>query len=245
MNDLPLFIIAITLIILLLLAAVAIVIVIANRQRIKQQASFDKELRTVEQEVQEEMLTRISRELHDNIGQLLTVAHLQMKKNEILHPTLAPQLKPISNTIDDTVTQVKALGKSLNTDLLKDKGLKDNITQEVARIQLLDKFTISWQTDSPPLLLPKDNQLIVFRIFQEIINNTLKYAEATKVEIKLTSHPFRLQIKDNGKGFDLEQEKTKGMGLQNIEKRTKLANLTADITTSIGKGCIFTIYQSV
>ncbi len=244
-KDIVLIVLFITLSFLLFVISIVAVIITANKQRMKQQASFEKELRTVEQEVQEETLSRVARELHDNIGQLLTVAHIQIKKNSIKHPEIKEELQPISHTIDDTVEQVKALGKSLNTDLLKDKGLLENISQEVNRIRSLERFQIHYTYDDSPLQLSQDYQLLLFRTFQEIVNNILKYAEAKEVTILLKGQPFELIVQDDGNGFNLEQEMNKGMGLRNVIKRTKLANLTCDITTSTGKGCIFKIYQSV
>ena len=245
MSNIELTIIATTLIILLLIATVAIVIFIATRQRLKQQAKYERELRTVEQEVQETVLTNLAQELHDNIGQLLTVMHMQAKKVEIKQPELKPTLSPIVDTINETTEQVRALGRSLNTDMLRNKGLVENISMEVARIRSLEKFAVDWQCDAKQVSLPMDNQLLVFRIFQELMNNTMKHANAKQVTITLNDAPFKLTVKDDGLGFDLQAANRKGMGMQNIVKRARIANLSCDIHTSPNEGCIFTIYQSV
>lgn len=244
-NNIALIIVFITLFILLLIAGIAIIIIIANRQRMRQQANYERELRTVEQEVQEAVLTNLAQELHDNIGQLLTVMHLQAKKVEIKQPELKPTLSPIVNTINETTYQVHALGRSLNTDMLRNKGLVENMTMEIERIRTLDKFSIDWQCTEDQTTLPKDDQLLVFRIFQELMNNTMKHADAKQVSITLRNAPFKLVVKDNGLGFDLQAVMKKGMGMQNIVKRARIANLSCDINTSPGEGCTFTIYQSV
>lgn len=245
MSNIELTIIATTLIILLLIATVAIVIFIANRQRLKQQANYERELRTIEQEVQETVLSNLAQELHDNIGQLLTVMHMQAKKVEIKQPELKPTLSPIVNTINETTDQVRALGRSLNTDMLRNKGLVENISMEVDRIRSLDKFAIDWQCDIKHISLSTDNQLLVFRIFQELMNNTMKHANAKQVTIALSDNPFKLIVKDDGLGFDLQTVMKKGMGMQNIIKRAHIANLSCDIDASPNEGCIFTIHQSV
>lgn len=245
MSNIELTIIATTLIILLLIATVAIVIFIANRQRLKQQAKYERELRTAEQEVQESVLTNLAQELHDNIGQLLTVMYMQAKKEEIKQPELKLVLAPIVDTINETTDQVRALGRSLNTDMLRNKGLVENMTMEIERIRTLDKFSIDWQCTEDQTTLPKGDQLLVFRIFQELMNNTMKHAAAKQVSITLRNAPFKLVVKDDGLGFDLQAVMKKGMGMQNIVKRARIANLSCDINTSPGEGCTFTIYQSV
>lgn len=244
-NDIAFIIIFITLIILLLIAGIAIVVIVANRQRVKREVAFEKELRTVEQEVQEQMLNNVSQELHDNIGQMLTVMHLQLKKGQVLHPEVSPLLQPVSNTLNDTIEQVKTLARGLNSDMIRRNGLEKSIAQEAARIASLERFTVNYRYNDSPVQLTADAQLLIFRIFQEMLNNIMKHAEATQVDIRLEGSPFLLEVKDNGKGFDPETKINtgKGMGLANMVKRAKLAGLDCEILSSAGKGCIFIVKQ--
>lgn len=246
MNDnIELAIIFITLIILLLIAGIAIIVIVANRQRVRREVAFEKELRTVEQEVQEQMLTNVSQELHDNIGQMLTVMHLQLKKGQVLHPEVSPLLQPVSNTLNDTIEQVKTLARGLNSDMIRSNGLERSIAQEAARIATLERFTVNYQYNDSAVQLAADAQLLIFRIFQEMLNNIMKHAEATHVDIRLEGSPFLLVVKDNGKGFDPESKMNtgNGMGLANMIKRAKLAGMDCEILSSVGKGCIFILKQ--
>lgn len=244
-TEIALTIIFTTLVILLLIAGIAIIIVIANRQRVKREVEFEKELRNVEQEVQEELLTNVSQELHDNIGQMLTVMHLQIKKRQVQEPEATHFLKPISDTLNETVDQVRALARGLNSEMIQNNGLTANIEQEVNRLAKLGKFQIDWTCDHNKPELSKDSQLLVFRIYQEVMNNIMKHAEATKVSVKMSSAPFSLSVTDNGIGFDFNKhsENQTSMGLSNIAKRAKLAGLMSEMITSEGKGCIFIIKQ--
>ncbi len=244
-NEVLIAIIIITLIILLLIAGIAIIIVVANRQRVKREVAFEKELRTVEQEVQEQMLTNVSQELHDNIGQMLTVMHLQLKKGQVLHPDISPLLQPVSDTLNDTIEQVKTLARGLNSDMVRRNGLEKSIAQEATRIATLERFAVNYQYDSTPVQLTTDAQLLIFRIFQEMVNNIMKHAEATQVDIQLNGSPFLIEVRDNGKGFDTASKMNagKGMGLANMVKRAKLAGLECEILSSEGKGCIFILKQ--
>lgn len=244
-GEIALTIIFTTLIILLLIAGIAIIIVMANRQRVKREAEFEKELRTVEQEVQEELLTNVSQELHDNIGQMLTVMHLQIKKGQVKQPETATILQPVSDTLNDTIDQVKSLARGLNSDMVQDNGLKNNIEQEVSRLSKLEKFSITLKKDDTKVNLTPDKQLLIFRTYQEIMNNIMKHALATEVNVTLQGTPFMLEVKDNGRGFDLDEKNASGdgMGLSNVIKRSKLAGLTCQIFTSEGKGCIFMLKE--
>src|SRR3569833_2101509 len=132
------------LIILLLVAGIAIVFFIAGQQRLNQetkvarlQADYEKELRIVGNEVQEQVLTNVAAELHDNIGQLLTSMHLQLENKRLISPQIAAQLHPIDETLLHTIKQVKLLGRGLNGDMLLQNGLAHNIQSEMKRLEHL------------------------------------------------------------------------------------------------------------
>ena len=252
-HDIIFAVIFTTLIILLLIAGVAITIFIANRQRIAQeiqiaqiQLDYEKEMRKVLHEVQEQVLTNIGRELHDNIGQLLTVLHLQIERKKMLIPEIALSLEPLQQTLESVTQQVQLLGRNLNSDVLEQNGLRNTIYAEISRLQHLGHLAFHWEHDNDEPKLTADARLMAFRIFQEIMNNTLKYAEAKNVYITLKSKDsFFLSIKDDGVGFDAEQMliSGKGSGLKNIMKRASLANLQCDLIARSGEGCLFTLTQ--
>ncbi len=246
MNDILATIILTTLLILLLIAGVVIVIFIANRRHTQQQISiaqmqvdYEKELRTVEQEVQEEVLLNVSRELHDNIGQLLTVMHMQMEQEKLQKPEV---INPMSGTLQDTIQQVRMLGRSLNNEWLEQNGLTGIINNEVSRLRQLDRLKIHWNHDNLEPKLEKDQRVMVFRMFQEIINNALKHSGAENIYIELKgSDGFYLTVKDDGNGFDTDEIKAtgKGSGLRNMEKRASLSHIDFEMIAAKGKGSTF------
>ncbi|MDR3680898.1 MAG: ATP-binding protein [Flavipsychrobacter sp.] len=250
-NDIIFTVVFTTLIILLLIAGVALTIFIANRQRMQQetkmakmQVDYEKELRQVEGEVQEQVLVHVARELHDNIGQLLTTMHLQMEHSRMDMPELTGMLKPLHETLGDTIIQVKLLGKSLNSDVLEQNGLVNTMQMEIYRMQQLNRFKIHWQHDDTEPDLGKDQKLMTYRVFQEILNNAMKHAEAQNIYVELKGRgEFGLIVRDDGNGFDLEDtlQTGGGSGLRNMMKRAVLANLNIKIDTEKGKGSIFTL----
>lgn len=240
-----------TLLILLLIAGVVITIFIANRRHVQQeismaqlQVNYEKELRTVEQEVQEQVLINVSRELHDNIGQLLTVLHIQIEQEKINFPDAGRILEPMAGTLQDTIKQVRLLGRSLNSEWLEQSGLLVMITNELNRLKQVNSLNIHWDNDNTEPVLEKDQRIMVFRIFQETLNNALKHSYANNIFVTLKGKDgFSLIIKDDGRGFDAAAviASASGSGLRNMSKRAALARIDHKIETAVGKGSIFTL----
>jgi len=250
-NDIIITTILVSLLILLLIAGVIITIFIANRRHVKQeiniaqmQLNYEKELRTVENEVQEQVLINVARELHDNIGQMLTLMNIQIEQEKWDRPDMQQALKPVEETLQSTIQEVRLLGRNLNSDLLEQNGLINTIDNEVNRLKGLDQFTVHWNSDGVEPVLDKNKRVMVYRIFQEMINNMLKHARASNVYIDLQGKDrFSLTVKDDGQGFDMNEamNKSTSSGLKNILKRASLAELNCNIDAAVGKGCTFTL----
>ena len=240
-----------TLTILLLIAGIIIVIALANKRRalqslllVETKISYEKELRTAQQEIQEQILNHVSSELHDNIGQLLTFMHLQMETGKLKNPTMEVAFKGLGTTLDDTIQQVRLLSHSLNIDLLERNGLLVTMNTEVNRLSQLEQLKIHFTHDEQEPELQPDQKLMAFRIFQELCNNALKHAAAKNISIRLTGkEKFVLTITDDGKGYDTEamMAGSRGAGLRNIVKRAQLADLSCEIKSSLGTGSSCTI----
>lgn len=244
-NEIIFAVIFITLILMVLVSGIAISFFVSIRQNMKQkivlkqvELDYQKELRFAEAEVSETVRTNIGRDLHDNIGQMLTYLRLQMENKMLDHPDYALQLEPMQSTLSDISYQLRMLSRSLNTDFIKDQSFQEILRMEAERIGQLKHIEVVWNDDSIPPQLDKDAQLISFRIFQEIVNNTLKHSGATRLVIDLQgAQGFYLRVCDNGKGFDLVEKGGQSNGIRNIYKRAELAGLSCEIRTAHGKGC--------
>jgi len=248
-NDIIYTVIFSTLIILLLIAGVAITIFIANRQRAQMQLDYQKELRTVQQEVQEQVLLNVSRELHDNVGMLLSTVNFLIEQKKVVHPEIGDALHPIQESLLGAIDQVKLLGRSLGgSDILDQQGLLNTIQMEINRLKQINRFTFHWASDNKEPALNKDQKLMSYRIFQELLNNAMKHAAAKNIHVTLTGQgAFKLIIEDDGRGFNADEkiQEGKGSGLKNIVKRAALANLKCDIAAETGKGSIFTLSEMI
>jgi two-component system NarL family sensor kinase len=252
MNEIVISIIAFTLMILLLVAGIVITFFIAGRNRIKQQIelaesrlTFERELRAAETEVTETVMTRVAQELHDNLGQMLTALHIQVQNQKLDYPQLSGSFKTTEDYIAEIHSQLRLLSRTLNNDFLGHLGIMDAIKMEIDRVSLLRKFEIDFVSVPGDTHLVKNQELMLFRIFQEIIQNALRHsgAKAVKIIADNSGEGFSLEISDNGIGFDKEDvlRSTSASGLRNIIKRAKLAGLELTISSSPGKGSLFII----
>jgi two-component system, NarL family, sensor kinase len=250
-TEIILYVVLTTLLMLLLIAGIVIAFFISNRQRAKQQVElvqtrlgYEKELRKVEAEVSEQLMLKFAQELHDNVGQLLTCMHLEVENRKIDHPSLEVHLRPIGQYIEDATNQLRLLSRSLNTEYVTHIGLRRAIEIEIERHRQLRKFTIEWQCGGDVSVLDKNQQLVVFRIFQEVLHNATRHSGARKVAITLVVEPnFELVILDDGKGFSPDRvfQSADASGLRNIMRRAAMAGLSCNLKTSPGEGCCYTL----
>lgn len=205
---------------------------------------FQKTLTKSILETQEQLLTSISQDLHDDAGQQLTVINFQIENLKLDFPENEKNLIPVSDSVKKLSQSLREISHSLNTNWLEKNGLIKAIKSEVNRLKKNKLVEVSLEIEKIEIIFDTNEQIVLFRIFQEIINNTLKHSKATKIEITILSNPvFTMKINDNGIGFDYElaKEKKNSLGLENILKRAKIINYKAEILSEVNNGCIITI----
>lgn len=245
MNEIIWSIIAGTGIIAVLVLGIGYTFFKANRDKRKQESilletkrAFEEEIRGVETEVQEQLMSSIANELHDNAGQLLTAMHIEIHNLKTDFPEQVENYALVETYLEEVIQLLRLLGKSLNTDFINDSGLVAAMEVEAERINSLRRFKVQLDIDRQPSKLEKNQELVLFRIFQEIIQNGLKHSKAKNIQVKLRFEPFSLHIIDDGIGFDPDEIKrnNKASGLRNIEKRASLVQMKCTLTSEVGKG---------
>ncbi len=202
------------------------------REQEKVKEAFEKELTETQIEIREETLRNISWELHDNIGQLLTLAKIQLQNvNDD-----SPGITEATNTIGICLKELRSLSKLINPDTLRNLTLVEAIQLEIERYNRLKYLDAKIQ--STGTVFPIDNkvEIIIFRILQEFFTNTIKHSKASElnVEINYNSKILTINAIDNGIGFNSTLiGASKGIGLSNIKSRAKMIN--ADVEISSGK----------
>lgn len=212
----------------------------AEEKEMLQQA-FDNELLRTQMEVQEQTLKTIGYDLHDNIGQLLGLTVMTLGSVNMQDTEKAGEKVAAAEALAKrAVKELRALSRLLHGEELLSRGLADAIAFELEYLERSDLFRITYTHPDTPLPQRADKATIAFRLFQEILNNIVRHAQANEIVINLAfvSNVLTLSIQDNGTGFDVAEimKQHKGMGLQNIQKRAGMVGGQAQIQSSPGAG---------
>ncbi|GGG45110.1 sensor histidine kinase [Bizionia arctica] len=207
--------------------------------KIKQQQAFDEEISKTQTEIQEETLKHVGRELHDNVGQLLAFASMQINMLAgHVKDDLKEKVLDTSNVIKASLQEVRALSKSLNTDVILNAGFEESIQNELNRLKRMKLMEVELIClGKKDVRKNNKDAIILFRIIQEFMSNTVKYSKAKHLSISLNYTEEKLIIiaKDDGVGFDMETVKS-GAGLINMKARTELIESTFSLTSKPNEG---------
>ena len=175
-------------------------------------------------EIQERTFQHIAREIHDNIGQKLTLAKFQLSTGpEDAQEAATGLLTDCHSLIAEALTGLKQLSNQMHADTLLANGIINAIETELRRVDKINGYSTSLNITGREYFLEHERELILFRIAQECITNILRHAYAThiNVDVHFNSDHLQLDISDNGRGFDADQVK-QGTGLINIRNRVAL-----------------------
>jgi signal transduction histidine kinase len=204
-------------------------------------SSFKQELLKTRIEIQEETLNYVSREMHDNITQVLSFVKLNM--GLLANKLTGEQKIKLTDSrelIAQTITDLRNLSKSLSFEHISSLGLVKTLELEAARINKSGLINMDLTVEGEMYTLGEQRELVLFRIFQEALNNVLKHADAANIKIGLyyNAQMFNLTIEDDGAGFQPELLTDKsGSGLRNMKNRAGLIGAEAVISSSLKKGC--------
>ncbi|MBD0374669.1 MAG: PAS domain S-box protein [Flavisolibacter sp.] len=193
---------------------------------------------------QEKERREIGKELHDNIGQQLTTTKLYLDlakstADERTTEMISLALKNVSAVINE----VRSISRSLVPPALGDLGLIESVYDLVDTLSMTQALHVELEVSSfKEEAVPENQKLMLFRIIQEQLNNIVKHAQASCISIMLkhTEHQLYLEIKDNGKGFNVTTVR-KGIGLSNIRSRAELLGGRAEVISSAGAGCTLVV----
>ncbi len=232
--------------ILLFITVFSVVFVIAFQrrknkfliERLENQQKFENELAKSQIEIQEQIFKNIAWELHDNIGQLLSVVNIQL--NMLLDKTPEEhheQIKETKNLVSETVQEVRNLSKVLNNDVVLKNGLLNSLHLEIVRFNKLNFLEAQCQVTGDIVPIKSSNEIIIFRIVQEFLSNIIKHAKAKKLIVLLNYKDNSLEItaKDDGVGFDISKI-TQNSGMETMKSRAGLLKADFSIISKPGKG---------
>lgn len=178
---------------------------------------------------------RIARELHDEIGQSLTVALLSMKRAADRSPTdVAEVLHDAQETVRGCLDEVRNIARRLRPDVLDDLGLASALAALCGEFANTAGITVARKVDRDLPRLAEEVELVCYRIAQESLTNIARHAEATAVRLSLSvrSDNLVLRVRDNGRGGVVED----GAGIRGMRERALLVNATLTIDSAPGHG---------
>ncbi|MFF0527819.1 histidine kinase [Nocardia amikacinitolerans] len=178
---------------------------------------------------------RIARELHDEIGQSLTVALLSMKRAVDRSPDdVADVLHSAQETVRACLDEVRGIARRLRPDVLDDLGLSSALSALCSEFSTTAGISVSRTVDRTLPRLAADIELVCYRIAQESLTNIARHAKATRVSLSLRSHPdtLVLRVRDDGCGGVIDD----GAGIRGMRERALLVNATLVIDSPPGHG---------
>lgn len=204
-----------------------------------------KELLETELEIQQQTMQHIGREIHDNIGQKLTLASLytQQLSYENKAPQIGESIENISSIINESLSELRELSKSLTSNAIDNLSLKALIKEECFKVNALKICEVNFQSNLEDSRINYKTKSILLRITQEFLQNSIKHAQCKNINVSLESsgESLTLFLEDDGKGISLDTLKSKGIGLSNIKKRTEMIGGIFELKSKEKEGTQMTI----
>lgn len=243
-EELILLIYFITIVLFLCAFIVLFVILFLKRKnllllkRLEEQQKFKQELAQTQIEIKENTLKNIGWELHDNVGQLLSVAniHLNMLQKDVPEAS-TERFVEAKQVIAQAIQEIRSLSKTLNNDVVLKNGLAASIQIELERFNRLNFLKGVFIVQGTPKELDSSNEIIIFRLVQEVFSNVIKHAKADTLEVFLHYKKTHLDIKlqDDGVGFCTKTTPTNS-GMETMKSRAALIGATFNLTSQPGAG---------
>lgn len=207
-----------------------------NRQR----QTLNRRILTAVLRTEEKERSRFSKELHDGLGPLLSSAKMSLSalSREERTPEQREILDNTTYVIEEAIRSLREISNNLSPHVLNDFGLARGVQHFIDRSAAMHNVKIRFTTNLRTERYDKDAEVILYRVICELINNSLKHAACTNVNLSLsqTGTLLVLDYSDNGRGFDPQAMMDCGMGLSNIASRINSLGGTFDMKSDKGKG---------
>lgn len=250
-KDILWMIVSVTAVLFIMVIFIVSFLLIYRNRQLKHQAElasvkerFNQEILKTQLEIKEQTLKNISEEIHDNVGQVLSLAVLSLSALELNEPDKAAiKIENITRHVEKAVSDLRNLSKTLDAENIASMGLTTVVRFEMELVEKTGLYHTSFNVLGEEKRLDPDKEIILYRIIQESLNNIIKHAGATHIRITLNFSYTHLdiEISDDGKGFDLahgtERDIYKnGAGIKNMSRRAKLIGASFDIQSAASSG---------
>ncbi|MGH1520652.1 sensor histidine kinase [Chryseobacterium sp. JK1] len=205
-----------------------------------------RELLATQLEIQQATMQQIGRELHDNIGQKLTLVSLYVQQmlyeNKVSEAS--ERIDQVSQIINQSLQDLRSLSKTLTDDNINQKEIVTLIQEEVDNTNSLKKCYISFKHNFKQVDLGFVHKNMLLRITQEFIQNSIKHSNCKNIYITLSTSEetlWELTIHDDGSGFDTSHITSNGIGLTNMKNRAEIIGAQFSLESEKNKGTTLNI----
>ncbi len=202
--------------------------------------NYQNQLLLSRMEVQEQSFKYFSEEIHDNIGQLLSIVKMQLFsiRNNSKEPEIAAKANDCTDIMGKAITDLRNISHTLNSAFVTTVGLPEAVEKDLEYIRSAKEMKCTLHRSGDEYSMGNDRQLLIFRIIQEAIANALKHAAPTAVDVYLDYRPelLRVTIADNGSGFETGNIAKSGIGLNNMHVRTDLLKGRLEVVSGRNEG---------
>ncbi|WKN30838.1 histidine kinase [Porifericola rhodea] len=201
---------------------------------------YKQEILKAQLEIKEQTLNTLSQEIHDNIGQVLSLAKLNL--STLQRHTDKYTLEKVRHTkelIGKSIQDLRNLSKSMNSEYILNQELSHALQKELDMINKTGMYATELKLSGTEVPISPQKKLILFRISQEILNNAIKHSQAKTIAINIgySTDGLNLGFQDDGKGLDMAMlSRSSGTGLGNIIHRAKVIGATAQFDSQPLKG---------
>jgi two-component system NarL family sensor kinase len=205
---------------------------------------FQQTLLESQLEIKEQTLQQVARELHDNLGQVASLIKINLNTLQLDDAKAIQKVEDTKELVRDMITDLKLLTISLNADRVSQLGISRCLELEVERLNKTGLFEAFLEQEGPIPTIDANTTIILYRMVQEIINNSVKHSAAKQIKISLATveNLLILVCRDDGTGFDeAEKIKSGGSGLTNLRNRARLIKAKFSIQSSRENGTSVTI----
>jgi len=241
-----------------LILAVALVLIVMLLVHKRRQAVMEMEKAALEHqyatqllqarlEAQEASFQAFSEEIHDNVGQVLSVLGMYLHQLGLCcdAPRAQDLVRQSTGMLGRATADLRNLSHTLNAGYIGRTGLLTSLEDEVRRINAVQNVVCTLSVEGEPTPLPPDRELLLFRILQEALSNSLRHAGASRIAVKLAWRPgsLRAAVQDDGRGFDAKKQPgaNDGIGLQNMQLRARLLGGALGVRSRYGSGTTLTL----
>jgi signal transduction histidine kinase len=221
---------------LVLVLVVSLALIRSNRRLFEQLASLSNQRRELAQQLmatQESTLRRVSRDLHDEFGQILTAVGAMLSRAGRSAPAgFTEELQETKVVVQETLEKVRALSQALQPVILEEQGLGAAVEWYLPVFERQTGIAVRYKGPQSAPDMEAGRAIHVFRILQEALNNVARHAGVKEVAVELSSEPVRLRVADAGPG--IAADATPGVGLAGMRERAEILGGTLRVETGGG-----------